>query len=237
MLRYLFVLQEIIPKETVTWKTISETFYVTGIHRASFLNSSLSNSHRLSKIKNYWKFMIVRNPLERLLSAFINKLSKPLKKSKYLNEFELLQRSIMKKYRTERLKRWKKGGMNETVQVDFEAYLQWVIDTPNHRLNEHFAPIIELAQPCRVKYHFYGNFETYSSDVKAIISRLGTPQEWFVNRTSHGEGEETSNKMIPFYSTVRREVKEKLIQDISDDLEFYYTLYPEEEGSQHKIFL
>ena len=117
----------------------------------------------------------------------------------------------MRKYRTERLKRWKKGGMNETVQVDFEAYLQWVIDTPNHRLNEHFAPIIELAQPCRVKYHFYGNFETYSSDVKTIISRLGTPQEWFVNRTSHEKGEETSNKMIPFYSTVRRDVKEKLI--------------------------
>jgi hypothetical protein len=127
--------------------------------------------------------------------------------------------------------------MNETIQVDFEAYLQWIIDTPRYMLNEHFAPIIELAQPCRVKYHFYGNFETYSTDVKAIISRLGTPQEWFTDISSHKEGEKTSDKMIPFYSTVRREVKEQLIQAISDDLEFYYTLFPEEEGSEHKIFL
>ena len=207
-----------------------------GVQRASFLNYSLTESQRLDKVKNYWKFMIVRNPLERLLSAFINKISSPLKNSSnVMDTFELHKISIMEKYHPEKLKQWEHGRQAEKVQLDFETYLQWIIDTPNHKLNEHFAPIVELAQPCRIRYHFYGNFKLYSSDMKAIIAKLGAPQEWYINRSNHKQGRETSGKMISFYSTVRREVKEQLIQDFSDDLEFYYTLYPEEKDSMNVI--
>ena len=180
--------------------------------------------------------MIVRNPLERLLSAFINKLSSPLKNSsKVMDTFELHKRNIMERYHTERLRQWVEGGQKEKLQLDFETYLRWMIDTPNHRLNEHFAPIVDLAQPCRIRYHFYGNFKTYSSDMKAIIARLGAPEEWYINRSGHKQGRETSNKMIPFYSTVRRKVKEQLIQDIFDELDFYYTLFPKEKDSMNAI--
>ena len=140
----------------------------------------------------------------------------------------------MKKYHPDKLKQWIDGGKREQLQLDFETYLQWVIDIPNQDLDEHFAPTVELAQPCRVKYHFYGNFKLYSSDMKAIIARLGTPENWYVNN-SHRHV--TAGKMIHFYSKVRREVMEQLIQDFSDDLEFYYTLYPEEQGSEKKLFL
>lgn len=209
---------------------------VVGVQRASFLNYSLTESQRLNKIKNYWKFMIVRNPLERLLSAFINKLSSPLKKSsKTLSTFELHKRSIMEKYHPEKLKQWVEGDEVETVRLDFETYLQWIIDTPNQKLNEHFAPIVELAQPCRIRYHFYGNFKLYASDMTAIIAKLGVPQEWYINKSNHKEGRETSDKMVTFYSTVRREVKEQLIQAFSDDLEFYFTLYPEEKDSTTEV--
>ena len=180
--------------------------------------------------------MIVRNPLERLLSAFINKLSSPLKNSsKVMDIFELHKRSIMEKYHPERLKQYVSGGQKEKLQLNFETYLQWIIDTPNHKLNEHFAPIVELAQPCRIRYHFYGNFKIYASDMKAIIAKLGAPQEWYINKSSHKQGTETNDKMITFYSTVSRRVKEQLIQDFSDDLEFYYTLYPEEKDSMNAI--
>ena len=215
---------------------ILHQYFVAGVQRASFLNYSLTEFERLDKIKNYWKFMIVRNPLERLLSAFINKLSSPLKNSsKVMDTFELHKRSIIEKYHPERLKQYVDGGQKEKLRLDFETYLQWIINTPNHKLNEHFAPIVELAQPCRIRYHFYGNFKIYASDMKAIMAKLSAPQEWYINRSSHKQGRETSDRMIPFYSKVRREVKEQLIQDISDDLEFYYTLYPEEKDRMNAI--
>ena len=59
----------------------------------------------------------------------------------------------------------------------------------------------------------------------------------FANRTSyHSPGEETKDKMRDYYSMVGRDVKEKLFEDFSEELDFYYTLFPEEAGS-HFDFL
>ena len=180
--------------------------------------------------------MIIRNPLERLLSAFINKLSSPLDyDSSVMDTFALHKRSIMEQYHPEKLRQGITVGYKEKLQLDFETYLRWIIDTPNYKLNEHFAPTIELAQPCRIRYNFYGNFKIYSSDMKAIIEKIGAPQEWFRDQSAHKHGRETKNSMVKFYSQVSREVKLQLIEDISEDLEFYYTLFPEEAGSHIDI--
>ena len=204
-----------------------------GVQKASFLNCSLTESQRLYKIRNYWKFIILRNPLERLLSAFINKLSSPLNLSTtFMDTFELHKRAIMEKYHPVKLRQ---ATANEKLQLDFETYLRWIIDTPNHKLNEHFAPIIELAQPCRIRYNFYGNFKMYSSDMKAIIARLGVPRDWFLDKSAHKHGRETKILMNEFYANISAEVKQLLIEDLSEELEFYYTIFPEEKGSHTHI--
>lgn len=203
------------------------------MQKASFLNYSLTENQRLYKIQNYWKFIILRNPLERLLSAFINKLSSPLDfSSSNMDTFELHKHSIMEQYHPKLMKNRHSG---EDVLLDFETYLRWIIDTPNYKLNEHFAPIVDLAQPCRIKYHFYGNFKMYSSDMKLIMAKVGAPREWFIDKSSHKHGRETKDLMIPFYSLVSQEVKQRLLKNIRKDLEFYYTLFPEKTGSHNHI--
>ena len=178
--------------------------------------------------------MIVRNPLEHLLSAFSDKLSTPLIYNSKA-EFELYKKSIWTHYHPEKLKEWIKEGHNEKLQLDFETFLRWVIDTPNLELNEHFTPIINIAQPCRIKYNFYGNFKMYSTDMKAVVERLDAPQEWYRDKSYYEVGKATKDKMVSSYSRVSKKVKELLIQDISEDLEFYYTLFPEEAGSHIDI--
>ena len=178
--------------------------------------------------------MIVRNPLERHLSAFNNKLSSSLEYNS-TSLFDQLKRSMWERYHPVKLKEWISNGCKGKLRLDFATYLRWITDTPNHRLNEHFAPTVYLAQPCRIRYNFYGNFKNYSSDIKAVIARLGAPQDWYRDQSSHTDGIETRDMMVPAYSRVRREVKERLIKGISEDLEFYYTLFPEEEGSHVDI--
>ena len=198
------------------------------------MNYSLTESQRLFRIHTYWKFIILRNPLERLLSAFINKLSSPVSlNATVMDTFALHKHTILEQYHPEKLNLTVFGD-NE-VKLDFETYLRWIIDTPNYKLNEHFAPLTELAQPCRIRYNFYGNFKMYSSEMKAITEKLGVPHEWFFDKSSHKHGRETKNLMTAFYSVVSRSVKVKLIEDIWEDLEFYYLLYPEETGSHNKI--
>ena len=206
-----------------------------GVQKASFLNYSLTESERLHKLQNYWKFIIIRNPLERLLSAFINKLSSPIDfNSSNMDTFELHKRTIMEKYQLDKIKKSLKNGIT-TLHLDFETYLKWIVDTPNYKLNEHFAPIVDLSQPCRIRYNFYGNFKMYSSDMKAITARLHVPHEWFVDKSSHKHGRDTKDLMVPFYSVVSNETKQRLVKDIWRDLDFYYSLYPEETGSHNQI--
>ena len=42
--------------------------------RVSFLKASLTDKERLYKVKNYFKYTFIRNPLERLLSAYLDKV-------------------------------------------------------------------------------------------------------------------------------------------------------------------
>ena len=106
----------------------------TGV-RASFLNKSLTETQRLNKIQNYWKFMIVRNPLERHLSVFNNKLSSSLECNS-TSLFDQLKRSMWERYHPVKLKEWISNGCKGKLLLDFATYLRWITDTPNHRLNE-----------------------------------------------------------------------------------------------------
>ena len=182
--------------------------------------------------------MFIRNPLERLLSAYLNKMSKKplvLRNGTIYDEFEMQRRKIMRHYHPDVLKSWKEGQIKD-LRLDFETYLRWVIDTPNSLLNEHFAPIIEMAQPCRVRYNFYGNFKMFASDLNGTIDKLNLPREMFIKRGSyHSPGTETRDKMRDYYSMVARDVKEKLLEDFSEELDFYYTLFPKEAGSHFDL--
>ena len=75
----------------------------------------------------------------------------------------------------------------------------------------------------------------YSTDMKAVVERLDAPQEWYRDKSYYEVGKATKDKMVSSYSRVSKKVKELLIQDISEDLEFYYTLFPEEAGSHIDI--
>ena len=150
------------------------------------------------------------------------------------NIFEVQKREILNRYQFDKIQQGLKNGITE-FELDFEAYLKWIIDTPNYKLNEHFALVVDLSQPCRMRYNFYGNFKMYSSDMKAITASLGVPHKWFVGKTYHQKGRDTKNLMELFYSAVSKNTKQKLVKDIWKDLEFYYTLFPEEDGSHYQI--
>ena len=231
MRRFLFALQGIIPQESITWKKVSEDKYLgPGVQKASFLNKSLTDEERLYKIKTYYKFMFVRNPLERLLSAFLNKLASPIDFMK-MDTFEMHKRSILQKYRPQDIKKWTKAHGKLELQVSFSDYIHWIIDSDNALLNEHFASIINDAHPCQIKYHFYGNFKMYSSDMAQVLKKLNASAEYFWDQSEHKPGHETKDYLQYYYSQLSEKLKHHLFEKFYQELDFYYHLYPEEKTS------
>ena len=234
MRRFLFALQGIIPAESIHWDKVDENQYLApGIQKASFLNSSLTDVERHHKVESYFKFVIIRNPLERLLSAFRDKIEKPLTFDEpVLSKFEKYKREILKQYRNRDLIVWLKQQGNFSLNVTFSEYIQWIVEFGNYpSTNEHFAPITTNSHPCRIKYNFYGNFKVYNSDMAKMSGALNVSFEYFYDKSWHDPATETKAVMESYYMQVEQQLKLQLFQYLTPELDFYYHLCPEERTS------
>ena len=182
-------------------------------------------------IREYYKMMIVRNPLERLVSGFREKLRHYMKDTTAF-PYNIIQ-YIMKRYCSDDYKKWL-ADTTTHYAITFSDFIQYVIDTPDKKLNSHFRPMISICQPCTVKYDFYGAFKHYNDETKVIINRLGTKEEY-----RHNEGDHvtyhTEYIVYYYYNQVSQDLKKQLFRRLYTELEFYY-LYPEERNS-HKLIL
>lgn len=206
------------------------------MQQSSFVNPSLTDIQRLEKLAKYWKFTMLRNPLERLVSAFRNKLEGPLKFAEIYNQtFQMIKRSILEKYDPDTYKKWHNSKGSFELTLNFQTYIRWIIDTPNHQLNEHFSPMIHVCQPCRVKYNFYGNFKDFSSDMHLAMKKLQIPSQYFHDSSYHDSNKETAAYLHDYYSTLSSDTKAVLFKNFYAEFDFYYHLFPDDRGSSIEL--
>ncbi|XP_047442696.1 carbohydrate sulfotransferase 14 [Mugil cephalus] len=135
-------------------------------HRSDLLFlSSLKPEEIRYRLKHYFKFMFVREPMERLLSA-------------YRNKFGEIQ-SYQKKYGVEIIKRYRKGHAKDASvtgdDVTFAEFVRYLLDEDAERMNEHWMPVYNLCQPCAVPYDFIGSYENLERDAEFVLERIGAP--------------------------------------------------------------
>ncbi len=200
---------------------------------SSLENPRLSDKERKKKLSSYWKFTILRNPLERLVSAFRHKLEAPLKFSsnKYTQCFDKIKQYILKKYQKNKFDQWMASTGSSELNVNFQTYIQWIIDTPNENLNEHFCPMVDLSQPCRIHYDFYGNFKTISGDMNLVLKKHKIPPEYYHDQGYYDSGKGTATLLQKYYSPLSAELKLALFKDFFMELDYYYHLFPEDRES------
>ena len=99
----------------------------------------------LKRLQNYRKFLFVREPLTRLVSAFEDKLVRSVGKN-YRRVYGTL---IQKKYRANKTLISEVG-----VGTTFEEFVRYIIDTSKTdatKLDEHWAVVSQLCHPCLVR--------------------------------------------------------------------------------------
>lgn len=185
------------------------------------------------KLHNYYKVIIVRNPMERLVSAYRNKLEAPLNFTIRKQFPERLKAYILRTYNKKILNAWiDYGNYSIDLHPSFSDFLKFMMKFPLNIYNEHFKPLLELCYPCAVHYDFYLNFKSMEYDVYALMHYLGIPYEYYPSYVSHPE-KPTARLLEHYFGSVALAEKVKLFRVFSKELEFYYSLYPEEWG-MHK---
>lgn len=205
--------------------------FLVGVQQSSLVNPYLSDTQRKEMISSYWKFTILRNPLERLVSAFRHRVEAPLDFSGAYNQtFEMIKRSILEDSKPQEFSLWMKSNGSSKLAVDFQTYIQWIVKMPNKKLNEHFIPMIHLSQPCRLRYNFYGNFKQISAEIKLVMQKFDVPSSYFHDKSYYASGNGTVTLLKKYYSQLDPKVKLALFRDFSTELDFYYHLFPEDRN-------
>ncbi|RLU20365.1 hypothetical protein DMN91_006973 [Ooceraea biroi] len=163
---------------------------------------------RVSKSK---KFLIVRHPLERLLSAYRDKLEHMQGREYYYKRFG---RRIALKYR--------QSSDSTKLEPTFEEFLRFIAN--EKYFDEHWAPYYHTCNPCTVNYDYILKFETLERD-----------QAFFIQDTNLSEYLYDRNHLrnINPYGATTTETLREYIQEIPQSLlKEIYKVYE----SDYKLF-
>ncbi|XP_034944210.1 carbohydrate sulfotransferase 11 [Chelonus insularis] len=167
------------------------------------------------KLASYDTLIVVRHPLERLLSAYRNKLeSKNEKGSKYFQS--RFGKKIVQNYRQNATQE----SLSKGDDVTFSEFVDFITDkNATGTSNEHWKPIHELCLPCKVNYNFISKYETLAEDAAEILERIGAGSIIFPMRSSTNEP--TTAKLEHYYSTLSVKQLRKLAEMYRLDLRIF----------------
>ena len=122
------------------------------------------------RLSTHFKFLFVRHPLERLVSTYRDKFTKPA--YYYPQRFG---RSIV---RTVRGANASEQSLRRGHDVRFGEMVQYLLDPRTTRKQDllsdnHWRQQHRLCHPCYVRYDFVGHYETLYEDAQAVLRVLG----------------------------------------------------------------
>ncbi|KAI3366300.1 hypothetical protein L3Q82_009769, partial [Scortum barcoo] len=139
--------------------------------------SSLTPQEITHRLSTYFKFLIVRDPFERLISAFKDKFVKnPRFEPWYKHD---IAPAIIRKYRKSH-----RDSDRAASGLHFEDFVRYLGDAEGrHRMDRQFGEHIihwvtyaDLCAPCEIHYSVVGHHETLEQDAPYILKAAGIDQ-------------------------------------------------------------
>ncbi|KAM8864127.1 carbohydrate sulfotransferase 11-like isoform 3-T13 [Spinachia spinachia] len=152
------------------------------------------------RLRSYLKFIFVRDPFERLVSAYRNKFTRS-----YNTAFH-------KRYGTKIIRRNRPDPEPEALEkgsdVSFPEFVQYLVDPRTQReepFNEHWERVHSLCHPCLIHYDVVGKYETLEPDSQAVLELAGVdgtlqfPSSGKSTRTDGNMAAHFFKHISPFY--------------------------------------
>ena len=170
------------------------------------------------KLKNYTKFLFVRDPFVRLISAYRNKLEKA-------DEY------FYRMYSTVMLKRYSNysnppasvfDAFRSGIRPSFSHFIQYLLDPNTEKytpFNEHWQQVYRLCHPCQINYDFIGKLETGEEDAEQLLRILQVDD--FIHFPPGHRNKTTSSWQQGWFSNIPDESTRKLYKLYEPDFELF----------------
>lgn len=135
------------------------------------------------RLRSYTKVLFVREPFERLVSAFRDKFESP---NSYYHP--VFGRPIISRYRANA----SRAALRTGAGVTFREFVQYLLDVRRPvGMDIHWTPVSQLCNPCLLRYNFIGKFESLEEEANFLLRSVGAPRNLtfpgFKDRNPHAE--------------------------------------------------
>ncbi|NXL31416.1 CHSTC sulfotransferase, partial [Glaucidium brasilianum] len=123
------------------------------------------------KLKKYTKFLFVRDPFVRLISAFRSKFE--LENEEFYRRFAIPMLKLYSNHTN--LPTSVSEAFGAGLKVSFSDFIQYLLDPRTEKMvpfNEHWRQIYRLCHPCQIDYDFIGKLETLDEDAAYLLQLL-----------------------------------------------------------------
>ncbi|KAJ7385576.1 Carbohydrate (chondroitin 4) sulfotransferase 13 [Desmophyllum pertusum] len=180
----------VIPKvSTSTWKKVlARPRGITPLIKRWDMWRHFSNyteEERSQRLQNYFKFVFVREPLQRLLSAYKDKFIRHAEYSKDIRKV------IVQALRPQE---FEPRGENF---VSFSEFIQYFSE--NVTRDKHWGQYEQLCHPCAINYDFIGHLETLEEDAALMLKMAGIDNRATFPPIHNVTG---SSEVLEYYSQV-----------------------------------
>ena len=193
--------------------------YIHGKHMLKEYNlvhlDEYNKTQILHILDNYFKFLVVRHPLDRLVST-------------YRDKFLIGNQAYQENTGSRILREFRPGADKETIRlgkgVTFKELVQFVIKHVS--TEEHIYEMNRQCFPCQIQYDYIAKLETHTVDAAYIIKNKlsGKGADALYNVHHTGEGA-TVDKDLLNYKNISTEELEELKYVYSEDFHMFgYTM-------------
>ena len=154
------------------------------------------------KWETYFKFTFVREPFERILSAYKDKFVYPRFPRPML---ELHGRAILRTARPNA----SKSALDKLDDITFREFIEYLVTKGSNKstpvMDWHWDNYVNICGMCAVNYDFIGHYETFDQDLadfKEAAGLSGQQAKRFDARASNKSS--TASSLLNYYSKIPR---------------------------------
>nr|XP_039251296.1 carbohydrate sulfotransferase 9-like isoform X4 [Styela clava] len=135
-----------------------------------------SNHEMNKRLNNYYRIMTVREPLERVVSAYINKIFPEGSVTEY---YITLSEKIHAKFAKSKNTEYFQPG-----RASFEEFVDSILSNPK-QVDVHWRLYSDICDPCHIQYDYIAKLETIALDSEYLGKKLGISNNLFFKEKSN----------------------------------------------------